>query len=466
MFRRGFVLLAIGCSLGLLFATWLQPRSVQGDDAPPELMRDPAPPSARTRDFSRPFVEATRTVRPTVVQILNFQRDPRTGQLFRAGSGSGFLFSKQGHVLTNRHVIQGARSLAIKLMDGTTLTKVKVLGADPRSDVAVLQVTSEKVLPYADLGDSDRLEVGEWAIAIGAPFNFESSVSAGIISAVGRTGVLGSPRGGLTEYSEAFIQTDAALNPGNSGGPLINLDGQVIGINTAIETGRGQRGNVGIGFAIPINLARTIAISLIERGVAKRGWMGLEIGWVRGPELKAKFKVNLPGALIVTKVLPDSPAEAAGLRQGDILARVDGHSLKDAKILSARLAQAGPGGTIRLEYYRDGKTAAAKLLLAEERIDTFGLSVKDLDAVTARELGLRANSQGVVVTKVEEDANANRRGNGRVYPGDVIYRIDTRYGSFPVRSSADFERVMQLRPVGIKLTVMTKAGAREIFLRR
>jgi len=466
MIRRGLILLGLGCGLGLLFATWLQPRAVQGGDAPAELLDDPAPPTQRSVDLSRPFVEATRKVRPTVVQVLNYIQD-RRGDLHQQSSGSGFIFSKDGHVLTNRHVILNASRLAIKLHDGTVLAHMKVLGADPRSDIAVLQYTGDKKLPIAELGDSDRVEVGEWAIAIGAPFELTSTVSAGVVSAIGRTGVLADRRANdFTQYSEAFIQTDAALNPGNSGGPLINLDGQVIGINTAIETGREGRSNVGIGFAIPINLARTIAIALIERGVAKRGWMGAMVGYGNATVLKRDFNIDLPGALVITKVIPNSPAERAGLKKDDVLAKVDGRSLQDGKMLGARLSQAGPEGTVEIEYYREGKKGMAKLTLAEEPVDTYGMEVRSLDGAMAKELGLPARLRGAVVTKVEADSPATRHRQARVYPGDVIYRIDTRFGRFPIQSKEDFERVMLMHPSFIKVAVATRGGQREFFLKR
>jgi len=466
MIRRGMILLALGCGLGLLFATWLQPRTVQGDDAPPELMHDPRPPTQQSLDLSRPFVAATRKVRPAVVQVINLGRD-RRGNLMQQGSGSGFVFSKDGHVLTNRHVILNAARLEIKLHDGTRLIEVEVLGADPRSDIAVIRYTGKKEIPVAELGDSDRVEVGEWAIAIGAPFELTSSVSAGIVSAVGRTGVLGGRTGAqFTQFSESFIQTDAALNPGNSGGPLINLDAQVIGINTAIETGREGRSNVGIGFAIPINLARTIAIALIERGVAKRGWMGATVSIGKPDVLKLHFHVDLPGALVITSVIADSPAARAGLQKYDVLATIDGRSLQDGKMLGARLSQAGPGGQISLVYYRDGEKRSVKFTLDEEPVDTYGMEVKTLDTTTSRELGLHPDSRGAVVTKVESDSPATRHPRARVYPGDVIYRIDTRFGSFIIRSAADFERVMLMQPAFVKIAVATKGGRREFYLKR
>ncbi|MEM8886307.1 MAG: trypsin-like peptidase domain-containing protein [Planctomycetota bacterium] len=464
MMQRGFVLLALGCGLGLLFATYLQPRAASGEDAPGELMRAPSQPTTQAKDLSRPFIAATKKVRPAVVQVLNFQRD-RRGQLRPASSGSGFFFSKEGHLLTNRHVIQGAQQLAVKLLDGTTLTNIKVLGSDPRSDVAVLRVQTDKEFAVASLGDSDKVEVGEWVIAIGAPFKLASSVSAGVVSARGRTGVLASDPYDQAQFSEAFIQTDAALNPGNSGGPLINLDGQVIGINTAIETGNQIRANVGIGFAIPINLVRTIAISLIERGVAKRGWLGVQIRKRVGVELEQEFGLDLPGGLVVEFVEKESPAWKAGLRKNDVIVDINGRPMLEVKALGARLAQAGPGGRLKIDYYRNKQKTSTTAILATEPTYTFGIKVADLDDERAREAGIDPSIDAVVITDVEPDTPA-ATGPNRLYPGDVIVRIDTRALRVRVRNARDFERALQTNPTAIKLTLAAKGQLYEVFLAR
>ncbi|MHC4451636.1 MAG: trypsin-like peptidase domain-containing protein [Planctomycetota bacterium] len=465
MLQRGIVLLALGCGLGLLFATFLQPSRARGEDAPKELLEEPAKPTQRAKDLSRPFVEATKQVRPAVVQILNYGRDFR-GKLQQQSTGSGFFFSKDGHVLTNRHVVRNASQLAVKFLDGSTSGKVRVLGTDPRSDLAVLRVDTDEKFGVAQLGDSDKLEVGEWVIAIGAPFQLASSVSAGVVSARGRTGVISDPRFDEAEFSESFIQTDAALNPGNSGGPLINLDGQVIGINTAIETGNQIRANVGIGFAIPINMARTIAIALIERGVAKRGWLGVRVKAGRGPDFEKATGLDLPGGLIVEHVQADSPAAKAGLKTGDVITEIDATPMKDLKSLGARLARTGPGGAMSIAYYRGGKKTSTKATLSAEPLYTFGLVVEDLDERHAREMGLRTDVQAVVITQIEKGSPALRTAKHRLYPGDVIYRIDTRYGSFRIRNNQDFIRVMQMRPQALKVVIATKRGFYEFFLRQ
>lgn len=465
MLQRGIVLLGLGAGLGLLFATWLQPSNVEGADAPNELLRAPAKPTTRAQDLSKPFVESTKKVRPAVVQILNKVRN-RRGEIVTQSSGSGFVFSSEGHLLTNRHVIQGAQYLALKTQDGTILEDIEVIGADIRSDLAVLRYTGKKTLPVAELGDSDTLEVGQWVIAIGAPFNLHSSVSAGIVSARGRTGILADRRSKGADYSESFIQTDAALNPGNSGGPLINLDGQVIGINTAIETGNQIHASVGVGFAIPINLARGIGIALIERGVAKRGWLGVRVGELPGEELKRTYGVDLPTALVIGFVSPDSPAANAGVRKGDVLIKFDDADVRDVRALSARLARSGPGRSVNLTVVRDRKTQVIRVKLAEEPIYSFGIAVRDLDNQRANELGIRTDFGAVVITDITDGSAAANDAEQRLYPGDVIYRIDTRHGRFRIRNKQDFEKVMQLNPQVAKIVVATGSGSYEFLLRR
>ena len=396
----------------------------------------------------------------------------RRGQGVVRSSGSGFVFSSEGHVLTNRHVILGAQWLAIKTQDGTVYGAeeeskiIEVIGADIRSDLAVLRFTGEKKLPRAELGDSDKLEVGQWVIAIGAPFNLHSSVSAGIVSARGRTGILADARTPGADYSESFIQTDAALNPGNSGGPLINLDGQVIGINTAIETGNQIRASVGVGFAIPINLARSIGIALIERGVAKRGWLGVTVKTWAAADLKRVHGIDLPQALVLESVTPGSPAAAAGMRSGDVVTEFDGASIQDLRALGARLARAGPNQTVAITVLRSRKPHVINVKLAEEPLFSFGISVRDLDKQRASDLGIRAEFDAVVITDIAKGSAAALNVQQRLYPGDVIYRIDTRHGRFRIRNKQDFEQVMQLNPAAVRIVVATGEGSYQLELRR
>jgi S1-C subfamily serine protease len=464
MVQRALVLLAIGSLLGVLFATWLGPRPANGEDAPRELRAAPAQPSARTRDLSVPFVEATRKVRAAVAKIVNYQQGWR-GQLVPAGSGSGVLVSREGHILTNRHVIEGAVELEIGLPDGRTFRKARVLGADPRSDVAVVKLDGAEDLPIATLGDSDSLQAGEWVIAIGAPFNLDSSVSAGIVSATGRTGVLGT----RADSSEEFIQTDAALNPGNSGGPLINLDGQVVGINTAIQTGGMSAVNAGVGFAIPINLARTIAVSLIEKGVAQRGWLGIEPEPV-GYEDLARLGVEARGAIRARHVDKGSPAERAGMRKGDILISVDGRPTADADALKARLAAAGPGGAVEVAFLQDGREKKAKVVLAEEPFYTFGLEVQTLDDTMTDRVGLPRGTRGAVVTEVKPGSPAIEEGGTQlIFPGDVVVAIAVGRSRVNVASREQFTDVMQQiqgRRIPVRFILLVKDRLYQVTLQR
>ncbi len=427
MFRRAFTLLILGSALGVYFAAFLGPQPASGEDAPKELVAEPLPPTRSAKDISRPMIQATRRVRPAVVRILGYRRDWRGGMRV-IQSGSGFVFSKSGHILTNRHVISGSTQLSVHMDDGRTFEKIRVLGADSRSDVAVIKIldAGNKPVPVAPLGDSDALEVGELVLAIGAPYELASSVSLGVVSATGRAGLIGG-RG--TNASEDFIQTDAALNRGNSGGPLVNMDGQVVGINTAIQGATGA--NVGVGFSIPINLARAIAISLVERGVAKRGFLG-----VRGDFVK--------GGIIVRSVVPNSPAADAGVRANDVITAVDGRVLKDSRVLAARLAQTGPGGVLNISVRTGKESRDISVRLGEEKTASFGIEVESLEPTRARELGLDPRTRGVVVTRVSPGSTAGAANSrNRLLPGDVITEVLWPGGRRSIRERADFSDVMQ-----------------------
>lgn len=466
MIRRALILLVVASALGLIFATWMAPRPADGQEAPRELKQPPAQPSTEARALNRPFVEATRKVRPAVVRILNIQQTWR-GQLQPASSGSGFIVSPEGHILTNRHVVNGAVRLQVSLPDGRVFSEVKLLGEDVRSDVAVIQILGAKDLPVAVMGDSDPLDVGDWVIAIGAPFELESSVSAGVVSATGRTGVMG--RGEGEDVTEEFIQTDAALNPGNSGGPLVNLDGQVVGINTAISTGGFSQVNAGVGFAIPINLARTVAVSLIERGFARRGWLGLSSVAV-GREILERLGVEGRGALKVSSVEKDSPAARAGIEPEDLLLSVDGRPAADGEALRARLAAAGPGSTVEISLLRGGKERKVRVQLGEEPLYTFGLEVQDVSDRVAAQVGLPAGTPGVVITEVAPGSPARADPqNQMLFPGDVVVRIDWGSNRMPITSRKDFLEAMQKIPARagtVRFWLRVRDGYYPVYLRR
>ncbi len=334
-------------------------------------------------------------------------RAPQRGQEQR-GMGTGVIVNKDGYVLTNNHVIDGADEVSLKLSSGATL-KAKVIGTDPKTDLAVLKV-SGKDLVAAPLGDSDSLDVGDWVLAMGNPFGLSHTVTAGIVSAKGRADV------GIADY-EDFIQTDAAINPGNSGGPLVNMKGEVVGINTAIATKTG--GYMGIGFAIPINMAKSIMDSLISNGKVERGWMGVMIQNLN-EDLAQSFGVQSTEGVLIGDVTPDGPAQKAGLEAGDILISFDGQKMKDMAQLRNTVAGTPPGKTVKIEVIRSGKPKTLTLKIGqlegaavaskqEGSPHKLGLTVQTLTPELARSLGTD-REKGVVVTSVEPGTPAARAG--------------------------------------------------------
>ncbi|HEX5138143.1 MAG TPA: trypsin-like peptidase domain-containing protein [Planctomycetota bacterium] len=458
MMRRVALLLVLGSTLGLVGgALLLAPRVAEAGEVPVELRALPAKPSSAAKEISRPLIEATKKVRPAVVKIVSWGRS-YTGRR-QLASGSGFIISNEGHILTNRHVLRG--QLEVQLEDGRKFDQIRTLGADSRTDVAVIQILDPHKgdWPVAALGDSDGLEVGELVIAIGSPFELAASVSYGVVSATGRSGVGRS-------NAEDFIQTDAALNPGNSGGPLINLDGQVVGINTAIQGATGA--NVGVGFSIPINLARTVAISLIERGEARRGWLGIHGITASADQLEAE-KIDAAGGFRVMQVEKDSPAARAGIPPASTIVEVDGRPLRDISVLHARLAQAGPGGHVKVTYVAKGERRTVDVEVGEEPDYTIGIEVTDLTPTEAKTLGLSPRIQGVVVTRIQEGSAADQRDEAnRLLPGDVILSVRWPGVGYRVTSKDDFEQVMQIvaerRPQNVEFIVLTKDGAFRVTL--
>src|SRR5216117_943816 len=360
-----------------------------------------------------------------------FRRRPR--EEARA-SGSGVLVDPRGYVLTNNHVIENAQDITVRLSDGRKFT-AKLVGRDPKTDLAVLKVEAPSPLPAAELGDSDHLRVGQWAIAIGNPFGLDRTVTVGIISATARNRV------GVATY-ENFIQTDASINPGNSGGPLLNLDGKVIGINTAIVAA-GQ----GIGFSIPINQAKEVMRQLIASGRVVRGWLGIAIQDVTD-ELAGTFGVK--EGVLVAEVMKGGPAEAAGVRQGDVIVELNGAPIKEVPELQRRVAAVAPGQPVRLKVIRERKPVALSVTVtempAEEPVlagapedEGWGLSVESLSGDAAAQLGLTI-AAGLLVTDVVAGSPADKAGLRR---GDVIVEV----GKKPVADPATlFRTLAQLKP--------------------
>jgi Do/DeqQ family serine protease len=350
-----------------------------------------------------------------------FRRRPDSAR----AAGSGVVVDSNGYILTNNHVIENAHEIIVRLSDARKFT-ARLVGRDPRTDLAVLKIDAPAALPAAELGDSDRLRVGQWAIAIGNPFGLDRTVTVGIVSATGRT------RLGVTTY-ESFIQTDASINPGNSGGPLLNLDGRVIGINTAIvSTGQG------IGFSIPINMARDVMRQLIDRGRVVRGWLGVLIQDVTD-ELARSFGIGEREGVLIADVVKDGPGHAAGLRPGDVVVEFDGSAVREVPDLQRRAAASRPGQTVALVVVREGQRVPVTVTIGElpgdevvsagggEVDERWGLRVEALGADPGRRLETPV-PQGVVVTAVEADGPADKAG---LRPGDVIVAVKGRPATDP-----------------------------------
>jgi serine protease Do len=343
------------------------------------------------------------------------------------GIGSGVIVTKDGYILTNNHVVDGADEVKIAMQDGREFT-AKVIGRDPKSDVAVVKIDA-KDLPAVPMADSEKVEVGDVVLAVGNPFGIGQTVTTGIVSATGRAGAVG------LDY-EDFIQTDAAINPGNSGGALVDAEGRLIGINTAILSRSG--GNQGIGFAIPVNLARDVMGSLIKDGHVTRGYLGVMIQDVT-PALAKEFKLKETKGALVGDVTPKSPAEKAGLESGDLILEFNGKKVTDSRHLKLEVARTQPGESVPVKVLRDGsaKTFDVKVKElpgseqlakndrhAEEDTGTLnGVAVADLDARARQQFEIPANIKGVVVTEVDPNSPAAEAG---LRPGDVILEINRK----------------------------------------
>ena len=264
------------------------------------------------------------------------------------GTGTGFIIDHEGYILTNNHVVKGADTIKVNLQNEKEY-EARLVGSDPKTDVALIKIVKKNgehiSFPFISMGNSEKVEVGEWVVAIGNPFGLSHTVTTGVVSAKGRN--IGSG-----PYDE-FIQTDASINPGNSGGPLLNMDGDVIGINTAIFSGSG--GNVGIGFALPINMAKAILGDLKEKGKVTRGWLGVMIQRIT-PELQESFKLKNASGALVSDLVPNGPADLGGMKRGDVITRFDGVEIASMETLPKQVASIKPGKSVKVEVIREGKS--------------------------------------------------------------------------------------------------------------
>jgi len=363
------------------------------------------------------------------------RQQPRRYQEPRTAQGSGFIISADGYILTNNHVVDGAETVEVELTDGRTFT-AEIKGTEPESDVAVLKIDSNG-LSYLELADSEKLEVGEWVLAIGNPLGLSHTVTAGIVSAKGRAGF------GLADL-ENFIQTDAAINFGNSGGPLINLDGKVVGINTAIA---GSTGNIGIGFAIPINMAKYAYEQIVESGTVERGLLGV-IPQDLSPDDAEIFGLKDTKGVMIPKVYKDSAADKAGLTHNDVILEVNGQPVESAVDLQSKISMLKPGTKVELTIWRDGKRKKIEVELGRrsskdqiagnlttETAEALGFTVENLTDELKERYGYE-DQIGVVVKDIDPGSQAARNG---IRQGTLIKEVNKQ----PVRNTRQFNQAIE-----------------------
>ena len=474
--------------LAIMMAVLALPLSFLGGDGP--LIQKTYAASTKSQPLgSNIFVEIAKKQNPAVVNISTKtkrrSRPPRAprntrspggqdpfqdfyDQFFgdrdrkpRSGMGSGFFIDKEGYILTNNHVIDGADEIIVLIRDGNNGEKeydAKLVGADSKTDIALIKLVlkdgSKKSFPTLSLGNSDNLEVGEWVVAIGNPFGLSHTVTVGVVSAKERN--IGSG-----PYDE-FIQTDASINPGNSGGPLMNIKGEVIGINTAIISGN-TGGNVGIGFAIPINVAKGILKDLKEKGTVTRGWLGVMIQKIT-PDLAESFNLDRTEGALVGDVIPNSPAERAGIKRGDVIVRFDRHEVKTMESLPKIVGSTTPGKAVKVEVIREGKKKVLDVTIAilkDEKIkvaalDPLGIQVQDITPDIAKSLNLD-DVEGVLVSDVTPGEAGGESGLKR---GDIISEVNRN----KVKNTSDYNRIAGKLKRGDTALMLVKRGGTTIYI--
>jgi len=481
---KGVVLIAlISLAVGLGISgslDWLAPsRAVN-------FMGDAGAPETRTSAGLPDFVNLAKKAKPIVVNISTTQVSEGRGSPQEFGSpfgggeedpfndfwrrffggpqprgpqrqrslGSGFIIDGDGSILTNNHVVENASKIVVKLSNDQEY-EAKVIGRDQKTDIAIIKISATTSLPAAGLGDSDKLEVGEWVVAIGNPFGLDSTVTSGIVSAKGR-------HIGQGPYDN-FIQTDASINPGNSGGPLINLRGEVIGINTAIFSRTG--GNIGIGFAIPINLVKELLPQLRGKGKVTRGYLGVLIQKVT-PEIGESLGMEKSYGALVANVSKDGPADKAGVKVGDVIVEFDGKEVKDSGDLPIIVARTPVDKKVRMKVVREKKEIALSVAVGELKEEEvvaavpekgeMGLTVQRLTPQMAESLGLE-KTEGVVVTSVEAGSAGDDAGIRR---GDIILEVDRK----AVRNLDEYKKAIAGSRKGRGVLFLVRRGDSTIFL--
>ncbi len=430
------------------------------------------------KEFSQAFIDVAKKTNPAIVSILSEKDNSKEFHGFFFGPdfgdkygkfpksrslGSGVIVdAKKGYIVTNNHVVEDSEDIKVILMDKHEL-KAEIVGRDPLSDIAILKIDYSN-LTDVKMGDSDDLQVGEWVIAIGSPFGLElnHTVTAGIVSAVGRSDVISR------RNFENFIQHDAAINPGNSGGALFNLDGELIGINTAIATDGFSQGNAGVGFAIPINQVKRVMEDLIDKGFVSRGWLGVSIQDIDENMARA-LDLDTRNGAIISQVMEDSPADKYGIEDQDIVIRMNGLEVKDASHLKNLVANAHPGEKVTFTVIRDDdeKDLMVKLgtrpdeeelrsgMYSSDAYDKIGLKVENLDSSSFWDFS--DDDEGVVVTDVKRSSNAYEAG---VRPGDVIVKIDRN----SIESVKDYKDILKDYEEGDPILLLIKRDGGSRFV--
>lgn len=488
--RRGLLLATVVVALlvGGLAGSWATAKTGRSPFHPTEVTPMWVSTAAGAQvekqlSFANGFVPVVKQVLPAVVNIASSKivRAPNKGpqaplfsdpffqqffgnqfsQQFRMPQerrehslGSGVIVASDGHILTNNHVVEGATEIKVSLSDKRELD-ARVIGTDPKTDIAVLKVDATD-LPVLTFGDSSKVQVGDFALAIGNPFGVGQTVTMGIVSATGRGGL------GIEDY-EDFIQTDAAINPGNSGGAMVNVRGELIGINTAIISGGG--GNQGVGFAVPVNMAREVMDQILKHGKVTRGWLGVTIQPVNAAMAKAFGLSGEPRGALVTDVTPDSPAAHSGLARGDVILEMNGEPISDSRTLSLKISMLSPGTAVRLKVSRNGQEREIPVTLGELPSKTagtakptgeggprLGVSVEPLTPQLARQLGLSPRETGVVVDDVQGASAAEEAGLQR---GDVIQEVNHK----AVASVDEFQRAVRQAGNESMLLLINRGGS-------